>query len=140
LVAACTSRVVYIINLIKEKRMTEKIVTNHSAEKRSDGRKLAARSHSVEIRLTGVPIHQFKIRDTSSNGMCILVKEDSSILKHLKFGQFVNMKYYSTNKLNPIIVLKAEIKHITKANQGPYRGHYLVGLSTSKKLNLSFSE
>ena len=61
--------------------------------------------------------------------MCVLVREGSDVLKHIKEGDVVNMRYYKPDSPNPTENLKTEIKHITKDENGRFRGHYLVGLS-----------
>ena len=85
---------------------------------------------SVEFSVSSSdPIHLFGIRDVSSSGIGILVKEDSSVLKHLRVGDVINIKY------NPAIPsdlpenLDTKIIHITKADQETFKGHYWIGLS-----------
>ena len=98
-------------------------------ERRSEPRTITEGLYSVEINLGGsIPIYQFKLRDISSSGACFLVREDSPILKYLKVGQKLNMKYYSTDKSNPTENFKSEIMHITKTDSGWLKGHYLVGV------------
>ncbi len=54
-------------------------------ERRSENRKSIDRFYCVEIDLgRPLPIYQFKLRNISGHGACVLVKEDSSILKSLK--------------------------------------------------------
>ena len=99
------------------------------AERRSEPRIITEDLYSVEINLGGsIPIYQFKLRDISSSGMSFLVREDSPILKHLKVGQQLDMKYYSTDKSNPTEYFKSQIMHITKTDTGRLKGHYLVGV------------
>jgi hypothetical protein len=61
--------------------------------------------------------------------MGILVREDSEVLKHLKVGDVLNMKYHLPDSSEDPDYLKTEIRHITKDDQGRLGGHYLVGLS-----------
>jgi len=110
------------------------ISSNNKDEKRSDPRTLIDKYYSVDFSLKGLEIrYQFKLRDISNSGMCILVKEDSSILKHLKFNDTIDIKYYSPKTSGSPDNLKTRIKHITKCDQGRYKGHYLVGLSIVEK-------
>ena len=112
--------------------MAEDDFINSSVERRSEARKETNSIYGAEIRMPGVPIYRFKFKDISHNGVCVLIKDDSSMLNHLKAGQTVNLTYNS-----PIILgtptLKSEIKHITKAKQGRFKGHYLVGFLISEK-------
>ena len=99
-------------------------------ERRSEPRGIIDRYYSVEFSLSGCSfVYQFRIWNISSKGICVLVKEDSDLLNHLKVGDILNLKYYTTDSSKPIEFLKTEIKHITKDEQGRFKGVYLVGLS-----------
>ena len=99
-------------------------------EKRTEPRIILDQYYSVSFALpeTG-NIYQFKLRDSSSNGFCILVNEASAVLKHLKVGQTLDMTYHPPASSGAAKPLNTEIKHITKAQEAPFKGHYLVGLS-----------
>ncbi|KPK31360.1 MAG: hypothetical protein AMK69_00440 [Nitrospira bacterium SG8_3] len=99
-------------------------------EKRSEPRDIVDKFYSVEFSLKGIDfVYQFKIWNMSSKGMCVLIKEDSAVLKHLKAGDVMDMKYYSSDALSPTEHLQTEIRHITKDEEGRFKGHVLVGLS-----------
>jgi len=88
------------------------------------------RYSSVEFSINNLHyIYQFKIQENSSSGMGVYVKEDSAILKHLRVGDIFEMKYYPESLSEQAEYLKTEIKYITKANQGRFRGHYLDDIS-----------
>lgn len=101
------------------------------AEKRSATRKMADRSHRVEVRLPGIPAYQFKVKDLSPEGACLLIREDSQIVGNLDVDQELDLKYYGKDKQTPEITFKAQIKHMTKADVPPFQGHFLVGLMIS---------
>ena len=63
--------------------------------------------------------------------MCIAVKEDSAILKHIKAGDMLNMKYCTIN-LGPTENIKTKIKSINKIDQKRFKGHLLLWLSIVK--------
>jgi len=99
-------------------------------ERRSEPRSVIDRYYSVEFSISDCAfVYQFKIWDMSSKGICVLVKEDSDLLNQLKVGEILNLKYYTTDSSKPIEFLKTEIKHITKDEQGRFKGVCLVGLS-----------
>lgn len=103
---------------------------NTFVEKRSEPRSIIDRYYSVEFALKGMDfVYQFKIWNMSSKGMCVLIKEDSVVLEHLKAGDILDMKYYSTDSSASATYLQTEIRHITKDDQGRFKGHFLVGLS-----------
>ena len=80
--------------------------------------------YSVEFSIKKTPfLFQFKIWSKSPEGMSILVRKSSLVLKHLKVGQTLIMRYYRNGVLdyssgdvsNPIITesLKTVIKGIS---------------------------
>lgn len=107
---------------------------NESVEKRSEPRTDLEKYHSVEFNIPGLDfLYQFKIWNMSSKGMCLLVREDSAVLKHLKVGNVLDMKCYATDFSLPPDNLKIQIKHITQDEQGRFKGHSLVGLLVLEK-------
>lgn len=84
---------------------------------------------SVEFSIEGLALaYQFKIWNLASSMMCVVVREDSSIVQKLRVGDVVNMKYYTNGYAAPIECRHTAIRHITKDEEGPFRGHYVVGL------------
>jgi len=99
-------------------------------ERRSEPRSIIDQYYSVEFSLSGCSfVYQFKIWNISTKGICVLVKEDSDLLNHVKVGDILNLKYYPADSSQPGELLETEIKHITKDEQGRFKGVYLVGLS-----------
>ena len=73
-------------------------------------------------------IYQFKIWNISSFGLCIMVSEDSDALKHISVGDVIDMKYYVSEKPGTTEDFKTEVRHITRQEEGRFKGHYFVGL------------
>ncbi len=73
--------------------------------------------------------YQFKLWNIPSAGMCILVKEGSKVLKHIKVGDTITMTYYLANAQGLYENLKTRIRHITTNEDGRFRGHLMVGLA-----------
>ena len=97
-------------------------------EKRKEERSSAALS-SVEFCVNTFALaYQFKILETSTSGMSILIKEDSAIMKHLEEGMILEMKYYPENETDMPRILKTKIIHITKSDSTRLKGHYQVGI------------
>ncbi len=98
-------------------------------ERRSEPRRRVNQYYSVEFSIDGVDLpYQFKIWNMASKSMCVLVKEGSDILSHLRVGEKINMKYYSDSSVVPTEYRETAIRHITKDENGKFKGHYLVGL------------
>jgi len=84
----------------------------------------------VEIPVKGLPYtYQFKIWDRSSKGICVVVKKDSEFLKYLRVGDIFDMKYYGEDPREPAEYLKTVVRHVTKDEEGRFKGHYLIGIS-----------
>jgi len=109
---------------------------NEFLEKRSELRSIIDEYYSVNLSIDKKPSEfQFLIWDMSLKGMCLLVKEDSDALNHLKVGQIFNMKYYKRDSSKPVEFLKTEIRHISKDDEGRFKGHYLVGIEILENHN-----
>lgn len=97
--------------------------------KRSEPRTIVDKYYSVEFSFEALEtVYQFRIRDLSDSGMCVLVREDSAVLNHLQEGEVFTMKYYSSDMPGKIEQLQTEVKHISKDKQGRFKGHFMVGL------------
>jgi hypothetical protein len=108
--------------------MIENTPTVNPAERRSEIRENLAKMQSLELKLPDLPIYVFKVKDTSPNGICFLVKADSDVLNHIQEGQILNLRYHTEDTKKPSEVFTSEIKHITQMDKGPYKDHRLVGL------------
>ena len=107
-------------------------------ERRSEPRSIIDRFYSVEFSLGGCSfVYQFRIWNISTKGICVLVKEDSDLLNHVKVGDVVNLRYCPADSSRPSELLKTEIKHITRDEQGRFKGVYLVGLSILENQDLN---
>jgi hypothetical protein len=104
-------------------------------ERRAKHRRTQLRNYRVEIKLIGAPIYQFRVKDVTSDGAGILIKEDSKFLNMIEVGQIVDTDFISPKGTDPTGNYRAEIRHITKPNKGIHKGHYLVGLSILEKLD-----
>ena len=50
------------------------------------------------------------------------------VLKHLKAGDVIDMKYYLSESMGTTEALKTEIRHVTKNADNRFKGHCQVGL------------
>jgi len=109
--------------------MKECVMTNKAEERRYQPIKRVDQYYSVEFSLSGCAfVYQFKIRKVSLKEICVLVREDSDLLNHLKVGDILNLKYYTTNSFRPVEYLKTEIRHISKNDKERLRGLCVVWL------------
>lgn len=110
------------------------MATDHSngeiPERRSEARVADSRYYSVQFTTEGLDsVYQFKLWNISSKGLCILIKEDSVVLKHLTVDDTIEMTYYRADSPGAFDKLQTQIKHITKKEDGRFKGHFLVGLT-----------
>jgi hypothetical protein len=104
--------------------------TEKKSERRTENRIFDNLYHSVLISKREFELsYHFRLRNFSTKGMCILVREDSKIMEHLRVGEVLDMQFYPLKESDPIEYSKAEIKHISKDDGGRFPGHYLVGLN-----------
>jgi hypothetical protein len=73
------------------------------------------------------PAYLFKLRDISGNGLCILVKQDSTVFRQLNEGDMLDMEYNPTESSGPPKLLKTKIT--SKNCYDRFKGHSLVELS-----------
>ena len=112
--------------------MNENTVVNRSAGRKSDSRTILDNFYSVQFSLNHMgPTYLFKLRDIPLNGLCILVKEDSSVLKELKVGDILDMEYNTTGLSDSSKRLKTQVSY--KNCHDRFAGHSLVGLSIVDK-------
>ncbi|MGB5992979.1 MAG: hypothetical protein WBG61_11685 [Desulfobacterales bacterium] len=98
------------------------------AEYRSKAKTILDEFYSVQFFLNGKGIfYQFKLRNTSSNRPCILVKKDSPVFTELQVGDILDMKYNSPESLDASRLFKTRITSIN--SHDCYTGHSIVELS-----------
>lgn len=96
-------------------------------------RKIINEFYSVEINFDGnCLMNQFVIYDITTEGLCLIIEDDSKLLKKITVGGIYKMKYYPINLLDKVKYIETKIRHITKADVKKFDGHYLVGLSIKK--------
>jgi hypothetical protein len=103
-------------------------------ERRLDNRQDVLPDCTAVVRIGGIPVHRFQLKDVSRNGTCFLVEEDSSILRHLHVGQEIEIQLHLAEETQPSVFYRSQIMHITRAARGSYHGHRLVGVQILSKL------
>src|SRR4030042_3427946 len=64
-------------------------------EKRSEPRRIVEEYYGVEFSISGVEmVYQFKIWNISTKGLCVLVRPESDLLKHLRVGETIQMTFW----------------------------------------------
>ncbi len=115
--------------------MRESAMTNKLNKTRSELNKQGDQYHSIEFSINGLVPYRFKVWNTVSTFMTVLVKEDSDILPRLNAGDTLAVKCYSTDSVYPPDYLETAIRHISKNGQGRFKGHYCVDLEVLESQN-----
>ncbi len=112
----------------------ESIPQSSFEEKRTEPRFPTDQFYSVEIHLPELTRrYKFKLRDISTSGMGIIVKDDSLSLSRLKVGNIMEMLYAPPSRTGETELLKTRIEHVSKCESGRYKGHHIVGFSIIEK-------
>jgi len=119
----------------KEAGMKGTIKSAKSITDHPESLRITEKYHSVEMKpVKSLPIYQFKLYPcTEMNGVGVHVKPDSEILDHLEPGMEVDMKYYPKDSKHHISHLKTQIINIIRVLYGPFKGHFMVGLSITEQ-------
>ena len=97
-------------------------------ECRAEAKTILNEFYSVQFFLNANEMfYKFKLRNTSSNGQCILVKQDSPVFTELHVGDILDMEYSKPESLSGSKLLKTQIT--SKNSHDRYKGHCIVELS-----------
>ena len=97
------------------------------SEYRSEAKTILDEFYSVQFFLNGKGIfYQFKLRNTSLNRPCVLVKKDSPVFTELQVGDILDMKYNNPESLDASRLFKTRITSIN--SHDCYTGHSIVEL------------
>ncbi|MGD8369384.1 MAG: PilZ domain-containing protein [Desulfobacterales bacterium] len=112
--------------------MNENPSDERDRDRRNEPREPLEQFYSVEMNIGGsYSAYQFKLRNISESGLCILVREDSSVLEKISVGKAYEVKFYQDGDPNPAKFARAEVRHLTRQMEGRYQGHYLIGLAVT---------
>ncbi|MGD2009579.1 MAG: PilZ domain-containing protein [Desulfobacterales bacterium] len=116
--------------------LSENESNDYSRERRSEERDESMPECHAVVRISGIPVQQFKLKDISQNGTCFVVAEDSAILRNLNVGQEIEIQFRFPAANHPTVFHRSEITHITRAPQATYEGHCLVGVRILSQLKI----
>jgi hypothetical protein len=105
---------------------------NDLAEFRAEAKTILNEFYSVQFFLNDKEIlYQFKLRNISSNGPCILVKQDSPVFTELQVGDILDMEYSKSESSGASKLFKTKIT--SKNSHDCYTGHSIVELTIIDK-------
>jgi hypothetical protein len=116
--------------------MENLVMTTRSYKSMPESQVQPPQFHSIEFSIDGLEFaYQFKLWNIDSDAMNIIIKEDSALINRIQTGYRFNSKYYSDDVSCPIAQLDTEVSRIIKAEEGKFKGHYIVGLSIADSQN-----
>ena len=81
------------------------------------------------VRISGIPVCEFRIKDVSGNGTSILVEEDSVVLRNLRVGQDIELHMVYADRSRTAVLQRSRIAHIThQSEEDTYPGHVMIGM------------
>lgn len=108
--------------------MEERAALTRLEERKFDSKAIIDTYYSVQFSLDDMgPTYLFKLRGYDVNGLSILVKKDSSVLKGLRVGDILDMEYNTPGSKGSSKLIKTQIS--SKNCHDRFKGHSLVGLS-----------
>ena len=111
---------------------------NDLAECRTEAKTISNEFYSVQFFLNANEMfYKFKLRDISSNGQCILVKQDSPVFTELQVGDILDMEYSKPESLGASELFKTQIT--SKNSHDRFKGHSLVELTIIDNKNLQIT-
>ena len=109
--------------------MEKNVISFGCAESKLDQAIGGNQFHDLEFSVNSLNLnYQCRIRCNGPSAIFVLVKENSIVLDELRVGDILNMRYHRRDATLSTEDLDTKIKYITKAEGGPYKGHYRVGL------------
>ncbi len=106
-----------------------------SADRRGEERiKVSPKGRAV-VRVAGIPVYEFGIRDTSEGGTCLIVEDDPTLLRNIRVGQEIDLMIsLEGDTPSAAVFQRSEVRHITHASDGPEGKVVLIGVKILSRL------
>lgn len=90
------------------------------------------------VRISGIPVCEFNVKDVSGNGTGILVEDDSVVLRNLRVGQDIELHMVYTDKKSKAVLQRSKIVHISpQSGNDAYPGYVVMGVKVIDTLAIS---
>ncbi|MDA8142142.1 MAG: HU family DNA-binding protein [Desulfobacteraceae bacterium] len=104
------------------------------AERRQSGRAPLPDIGSAIVRISGIPVCEFKIKDISDNGSALWAEEDSVMLRNIAVGQEIDIRINHLPDGQDQVMQRARIVHISKSRLPDRLGYCVIGVEILGKL------
>jgi hypothetical protein len=110
--------------------MTDNFTDNPKKESRSEPRIPASEGAIISFKPPGSDWeYNIKLRDFSTSGLGLLVKEDSDLLKYIRVGDVFAVNYHEDSvPMARARYRKVQVRHISFPAAGRPENHRIVGL------------
>ena len=109
--------------------MRDNFQDNLKKESRSEIRYPASDGASISFKPPGSQWeYHIKLRDFSASGRGLLVKEDSDLLKYIRVGDVLSVKYHEDSVPLTARPQTVKVRHISFPASGMPAKHVIVGL------------
>ena len=130
-----SARLIECLNKAEFNETSTIISTEEITERRSQHRIDSLPDGIAIVRVGGIPVYQFKLKDVSENGTSFLVQEDSTILRNIRVGQEIDIRVcLNAEGTVPSIYQRSEIRHITRQEVGRFKGYIIIGVKIHDRL------
>lgn len=89
---------------------------------------------SAIVRISGIPVCEFKIKDISDGGSALWAEEDSMMLRNIRVGQEIDIRINEHAPAQGPVMQRARIVHISKSDRSDRQGYYVLGIQILGKL------
>ena len=104
------------------------------AERRGERRQESLQNGTAIVRVSGIPVCEFKLKSVSESGTSFWVWEDSFILRNIRVGQEIDIRIQPGPDAAGPALFRSRIAHITKAVPPEMSGHFILGVQILGKL------
>jgi integration host factor subunit alpha len=119
-----------LIERLNKTDFSTSLPTDEFAERRSQRRIDDLPDGIAIVRVGGIPVYQFKLKDVSVNGTSFLVQNDSNILRNIRVGQEIDIRVgLNAEGTVSTIYQRCEIRHITRQEAGRFKGNFIIGVN-----------
>ncbi len=116
------------INEISIEDVDQLVKLMPAKERRATPRKELPEIGTAIVRVSGIPVCEFKIKDISEGGNAILVEEDSVMLRNARVGQQIDIWIDRNVASDRSPMVRAKIVHISKPDQPDLIGYKTLGI------------
>lgn len=119
--------------LMKDRGMPERL--GPLAERRKEQRVEKPPKGRAVVRVAGIPVYHFEIKDTSEGGTSFIVENDSTLLRNIWVGQEIDMMiHFEGDQSNRAVFQRSQIMHITRTTDSRKGNTIIIGVKILSQL------